>query len=416
MTKNRNINVLIEQCTAKLRAAGYNADRIKWHQSMWTKGICLFMKQLGETEYSSLLGKTYLECECKRLSSSTIKGRKRNIQILDEFMNYGTISSRIHDFCKYPIPKNEVGKIANDFFNYCALRGNKPLTITHHKRVVSLFLNSMTLNNVSDLTKLKAIDVIRFASVGKQPKQRLGSLRAFFNYVSEQKDLRVQHIVCGLYGIKFKQSEPLPSQYSGEEIQRIKNAINRYSPVGKRDYAVLILASDLGIRAGDIASLTAENINLSDKTINIVQQKTGEVLCLPMSEEIEESLVDYIDNVRPNVRFPELFVTAVAPLRPLTTVTINSIVRRAFSAAGINVGKRHFGTHSLRHSLASNLLAKGVSLPVISSILGHTSTATTMNYIRVDTEGLRDYGLDVPLVSTDFYEQNGGIFYERYII
>lgn len=81
--------------------------------------------------------------------------------------------------------------------------------------------------------------------------------------------------------------------------------------------------------------------------------------------------------------------------------------------SGVDISNRKFGPHAMRHSLASRLLANGVSLPVISESLGHESSLSTMEYLRVDLSSLMKCALDVPLVNPAFYEQKGGIFYGK---
>lgn len=81
-------------------------------------------------------------------------------------------------------------------------------------------------------------------------------------------------------------------------------------------------------------------------------------------------------------------------------------------SSGINLTGRRFGPHSLRHSLASNMLRKGTAISTISSALGHESTQTTMEYLRIDVTNLRECVLDIPPVAEDFYEQGGGVFYD----
>ncbi|WP_417940467.1 tyrosine-type recombinase/integrase [Flagellimonas oceani] len=92
-------------------------------------------------------------------------------------------------------------------------------------------------------------------------------------------------------------------------------------------------------------------------------------------------------------------------------MVINGAVSRTISASGVDLKGRKFGPHAMRHTLASRLLNNGTSLPVISETLGHSDTQATMNYLRIDMDNLMRCALDVPLVSTNFYEQKGGVFY-----
>ena len=96
----------------------------------------------------------------------------------------------------------------------------------------------------------------------------------------------------------------------------------------------------------------------------------------------------------------------------MTRISLNGVITRIMQSSGIDISGRRFGPHSMRHSLASNMLLQGTSLPVISGILGHESTQTTMEYLRVDIVNLRECILDTPLVDEAFYLQKGGVFYD----
>ena len=129
---------------------------------------------------------------------------------------------------------------------------------------------------------------------------------------------------------------------------------------------------------------------------------------LPLLREIGEALVTYARDSRPKSHLKEVFLTASAPYRPMTRISLNGVITRIMQSSGID----RFGPHSMRHSLASNMLLQGTSLPVISGILGHESTQTTMEYLRVDIVNLRECILDTPLVDEAFYLQKGGVFYD----
>ena len=99
--ETRNIRVLIQECSARLNAAGYSASRISWHERKWENGICRFLSKLGTEEYSRDLGEQYLQGVIQGVPYNTAKSLKRNINILTEYLEHGTISSRIHDFTLY---------------------------------------------------------------------------------------------------------------------------------------------------------------------------------------------------------------------------------------------------------------------------------------------------------------------------
>jgi len=114
---------------------------------------------------------------------------------------------------------------------------------------------------------------------------------------------------------------------------------------------------------------------------------------------------------RPVSGLRQVFLSASAPYRPVTRLIINAAVSKIIKESDVDIKGRKFGPHAMRHTLASQLLNSGTSLPVISETLGHSDTRATMNYLRIDINNFLRCSLDVPLVSTRFYEQKGGVFY-----
>ena len=195
----------------------------------------------------------------------------------------------------------------------------------------------------------------------------------------------------------YKNDAKLPTTYSDTEINLLLSSINRASPVGKRDYAVVMLITHLGLRAGDIATLKFKDLDWDRCQISILQQKTKEPLVLPLTNELGQAIIDYLKYGRPKSDAPEVFLTATAPYRPFYNGNgICSIVRQCFSKSGIKRAGRKQGSHSLRFSLGKRLLEAKTPLPIISAIYGHASTETTMRYIGIDRQALAQCALEVP--------------------
>ena len=192
-------------------------------------------------------------------------------------------------------------------------------------------------------------------------------------------------------------NEKMPSCYSKEEVEHILQSVDRNTTTGKKDYAILLLAAKLGLRASDIIRIELENIKWDAGVIEFYQQKSGHFTQLPLIEEIQYALLDYLKNSRPQTTFRNVFVRERAPVVPYEeSVIIFNIVSSYIKRAGIEVGKKHHGPHSLRHSMASNLLEEKTPLPVIAAALGHSSTKNTSRYLRIDIELLRSVALEVP--------------------
>ena len=192
----------------------------------------------------------------------------------------------------------------------------------------------------------------------------------------------------------------LLSYYSKEEINQILSCIDTDTPSGKCMYCVICILAHLGLRAGDVINLKFSDINWNTETINIVQRKTETPLSLPLLEEVKYSLIDYIKNGRNESADEEyIFATLYAPYtRFYCTSSLFRMVDKCMETAGINYEGRHHGPHSLRHSLATNMLKENVPISAIASILGHSSTRTTEIYLTVDETNLKEISLEVPCV------------------
>jgi len=260
--------------------------------------------------------------------------------------------------------------------------------------------------------KLDNAAISRFvASLQNTQLYVCGPVRRFLSYLFEMK-LTKTDLSIPLYYIKCHRAEKLPSVYNAEEIRKMDASIEKSSPVGKRNYAIFLLASRLGLRASDIRSLQFCNLDWDRNVINMEQCKTKKVIELPLLDVIGEAIIDYIRNSRPKSESKTIFLTANAPHTTISDKGISAIVSNIIYKAGIETKTRHHGAHCLRHSLATQLMEQGTTLPIISETLGHSNGQATMIYLSVDVNGLLRCSLDVPPVPDRFYMQKGGWFYE----
>lgn len=205
--------------------------------------------------------------------------------------------------------------------------------------------------------------------------------------------------------------ERIPSFFTKEEVSQIENSILRSSGIGKRDYAIVLLASRLGLRASDIAGIQFSDIDWDKNSITLKMKKTRKFVELPLLADVGNAIVDYLRHGRPHSNLTHIFLSLQAPYTAATKELVCGAIDRIVRRSGVNLRGRHHGPHALRHSLASAMLEGGTTIPVISEALGHSSTETTMTYLRIDVKSLLKCALPVPPVPSDFYEQKGGIFY-----
>ena len=186
----------------------------------------------------------------------------------------------------------------------------------------------------------------------------------------------------------------IPSTFLEDDIKQVLGVIDRNGPIGMRDYAIILTAVRLGLRESDILNLRFSNIDWENGKIQIIQKKTKQPLCLPLTDDVAWAIIDYLKNGRPGCDCDYVFVRHNRPITHLNSTY--DIVQKYIWQSQITLpsGKRH-GLHALRHSLASKMLEQGIALPTISGILGHLSSDTTKYYLKIDVNQLRQCALEV---------------------
>jgi integrase/recombinase XerD len=171
----------------------------------------------------------------------------------------------------------------------------------------------------------------------------------------------------------------VPRYLVAEDVERAIAAC--YGERRLRDRAIVLLLARLGLRASEVANLKITDIDWRNGRLAFCG-KSKRAEWLPLTWEVGEAIVAYLEQARPRLRIPRLFLTESAPLRPLTRIAVKCIVERTLLRAGIE--SPHKGAHVLRHSAATAMLRHGVSLPGVCAVLRHTSPQMTMHYAKVD--------------------------------
>ncbi len=205
----------------------------------------------------------------------------------------------------------------------------------------------------------------------------------------------------------YKESFKLPTTYEESEISRMIAAVDRASVTGKRDYVILLLAAEYGWRSKDIVNLQFNQINWDKNVISFSQSKTDAPVEYPLLASVGNAIIDYMKNGRPDIGNNTVIVATESAKKgkPISSPTVHSIITRYMRTANItDWNKKKHGAHSLRHSLASNMLKRNVSMPVISTVLGHLRTETTKTYLSIDIDKLRQCPLPMPKMNSPFYK------------
>lgn len=186
----------------------------------------------------------------------------------------------------------------------------------------------------------------------------------------------------------------IPSVYTAEEIAELMDFLSAHADNRKRNRAIVTVIAVFGFRAGDVAGLQLGDIDWDKGIIRVIQSKTGIPVEHQMTGAAGNCLADYLLNERPASGDPHVFLKRDG--KPMNKTSISTMISSGFVNSGININGRKHGSHSLRHSLASNMLAEGEGILTISKTLGHGCVDSTRIYTKVDIRHLRLCELEVP--------------------
>lgn len=189
----------------------------------------------------------------------------------------------------------------------------------------------------------------------------------------------------------------MPSFFTEEEAYRILASVDCNTIKGKKDYLILLLALQYGIRISDILALKISDIDWKMMEIGFYQKKTDKYVSLPVTDTVKWAILDYLMNSRyRETPYDFLFLRTRAPHIPYAdNCVMHAMITKYIELAHIDITGRHHGMHSLRHSAASRMLNGGVPLYIVSETLGHKTMEVTQNYLKISMEQLRSAGLEV---------------------
>ncbi len=217
-------------------------------------------------------------------------------------------------------------------------------------------------------------------------KLLVGALRSFFRFLILRGEISTD-LTGAVPSVADWRLSSVPKGIDPKDVRRLLKSCDRRRPTGRRDYAVLLLLARLGLRAGEVAALTLDDIDWEVGELTI-RGKGPRSDRLPLPQDVGEAIVAYLRRGRPPCGTRRLFVSVRAPIRPfLDHNAVGCIVRRSIARAGVDSPRK--GAHVLRHALATEMLRRGASLPEIGELLRHRRLDTTAIYGKVDLQALR---------------------------
>lgn len=352
----------------------------------------LFIKKKQLKDYTEEIGEAFLADHIdRRYIAHSRQGHIRTVlRRLNEFYS-GTKYQLNKPSTSVQIPE-QYARLLEDYLSVCTRLGNKNGTIVAKRSFCGRFLCFLLNAGCEDIQNINT-NYIYSACLKFTNKDAFAVVKSFLWYLYEKNLINFDY--SGIVP-KYRKPIVLPTTYTSEEIRRMENIINQNSKTGKRDRAILLLATRLGMRSGDIISLSFENINFERETICLTQNKTGQPLSLPLLPEIKEAILEYIREARPPIEISFLFLRENAPFERITTSAIRLMLTGYFNAAGIDISTKRHGPHALRSSLVSSMINSDVPYEVVRKLLGHTDPQAIRHYAKIDIENLRRYAIEVP--------------------
>ncbi|MBY3027347.1 site-specific integrase [Rhizobium leguminosarum] len=300
-----------------------------------------------------------------------------------------------------PVQRSEHEEIVDVFGQYLsAERGLAAATVGSHKLLSLRFLREVCPAGADGFAAFTPEIVIgyveRHALDGSADsgKAMCGVVRAFLRYLHLKGFISMPLAGC-VPSIRRWRLAGLPTFLPPEKVQKVLDACDRTTAMGRRDYAVLMILAKLGLRASEVSNLNLDDIDWQSGTI-LVHGKGRRQATMPLRHDVGTALVAYIRHGRPASACRRLFLRTLAPHVGFTSGSaITWIAKQALEQADIE-GYAHHGAHLFRHSLATDLLRSGASFAEIGQLLRHRSIDSTRIYAKLDIDKLRELSLPWP--------------------
>jgi site-specific recombinase XerD len=387
--KEELINQLHEHHYKRSTIQLYTEQIDQLHKYMFQKHILLYNPDVSNTFYKEII-------EIKQITECTKRFYRTVIRRLNDCYNANGYV--------YSVPRknlevsNDFQPYVNDYFIYCKKINNRPLTIKSKERTAHFFCENLEHLGCHSFDKMTAPIVIKATLMIKN-----------HGFYPELKDLLRYLLVVSSVTKDFSTLVPksnrgfrIPTTFTTQEIAKVERTVNKHSISGKRDYAIILLASRLGIRAGDIASLKFHNLDFNNNHITFTQNKTGNYSNLLMIPDIKNALQDYINNERPDSPLEAVFLSSFAPYGEISYSVVSFAVKKNMIHSGVNISGKKHGPHSLRSSLATSMVNDGIDYSAVRKVLGHEGPNAISNYAKLDIDRLRLCALPSPPTSGAF--------------
>ena len=380
----------IDQMGNSLVELRYANEVVRQHLHEWLRFSCYLDKRHISLPTTAERVHKYVAQRTSGKSSSRFRGVRASVRIFLDADQQGQFRRRIG---VPPLIPTWFGPILTLYLQFVQVhRGLAAKTARMYTQKLAAFARYLDHADIRRLDGITPRNVREFYenTADGAPRRSYGStLRVFFRWASAQV-LLSGSLIDAIPRPRRYRFVTLPDVLGQAEVDRILATADRSTPLGRRDYAILLLAARYGLRPCDIRQLTLDEIDWRDARIDLRQVKTGRPLALPLLPDVADALSASLLDGRPASTNRTVFLRHRAPFEPFAAENnLMAIMRAALGRAGLADRPGRRGLYLLRHTLATRLLASGHPLKAIADVLGHASTQTTYGYTRVEVAGLR---------------------------
>lgn len=280
------------------------------------------------------------------------------------------------------------------------LREHRGVTHNHIQRTqrcCEAFVTFVHNQGVAELSTLPPEMIHRFIiREGKRytritVSQKCSALRRFLSHLY-RRGVMPRDLSPVVVSPRLFTHEQCPRFLTRSEVKAVFAVVDRLSPRGKRDFAMMLLLSVYGLRGIEVVRLRLDDINWRNQILHIRGRKAGNQTIYPLSASVGEAILSYLRDERPESEHREVFLTISPPFSPFANSgTLCHHVKAYIAKAGIRIDRP--GMHAFRYSCAQRLLGKGESLKTIGDYLGHSHPQSTQRYTKIAIDQLRDVAI-----------------------
>lgn len=358
-------------------------------------------KYVGSPEmpYSTELTKQFMEKLSQQLSEGSVSRKtwystRRTVVMANEFYETGviTLGNRTVPYVPSIIISKESNILIEQYLQFLKQKNYSDSTIKNNRNDAKLFMHYLETKADIDIKVLDNATAARFIPfVSESKKASVGNtlinVRHFLKFLYDQ-GLIEQYVPEALH-VSISRPKKIHYGFTQQETNAILQSVDTSTAIGKRDYAILMLAAKTGLRSIDIRQLKLSHIKWEQAEIHIVQSKTQKPLILPLMKDVGNAISDYILNARPRIKDKPIFLTSKHPYNGIRY--LNDIVKKyACLSCVADTTKASLSIHSFRRGLGVSMLAADVPLSRISEVLGHTKENSTKKYLALNIENLRN--------------------------